>query len=353
MMAAMSTTSRRRFLQLSSWAVCGAALAACGAAAPRQASPAASSGATKPSGSASAKAGPRTLTVTSTVVAGSQSPIWMADALHAFSDRGLNVTLKTIAGDIATKALVAGETDVLLQSAAPIITADLNGGTDLVYVGGIFNHSQFALNVAPSVKSAADLKGKPIGSDRPGTTGEYQSKLLLAQLGLQPSDVSLLALGSAEIQLPALFSGQIVAATIGQPQTFQAEAKGYRALANTYKIPYQSIGPVISKGRMDELGPALVQFMDGVRAGIRAYNSQPDLAKKLLQERTKETDPDILQKTYDFYKTEAPFQEDLQPTLEGIKTIMDFLAGTTLPAAKSARPEQFVDTRLLAQLPKA
>jgi hypothetical protein len=94
--------------------------------------------------------------------------------------------------------------------------------------------------------------------------------------------------------------------------------------------------------------------MAGVLAGmqdaIRAFNSQPDLAKQVLQQTTKEPDQSILQQTYDFYRTQTPFQEDLRPTLEGLQSQLDFLS-LTVPEAAKVKAPQFVDSRILDTLP--
>jgi hypothetical protein len=150
-------------------------------------------------------------------------------------------------------------------------------------------------------------------------------------------------------------SGQIVAGQLSPPLCFQAEAKGYRSIANSYKVPYQSVGVAVRRSRLEELGPALVPFLQGYQAGIKAFNTQRDLAIKLMSQFTKETDAAILQRTYDFYRTDTGFQEDLQPTLEGLQSMLNFLGDPSLgnagvEAARTAKPDQFVDRRLLNQL---
>src|SRR5581483_10998802 len=144
-----------------------------------------------------------------------------------------------------------------------------------------------------------------------------------------------------------------MAAPLAPPNSFTVEAKGFYALTDLYKLPTQAGGPIVSKARLDELAPRLAPFLLGLRDGIRAFNTQRELAIKVLQEQTKQTDTDILQRTYDFYKTTTPFQEDLQPSLEGLKALLDFNAETVLPQAKNARPEQFVDLRVLEKLPRS
>jgi len=65
-------------------------------------------------------------------------------------------------------------------------------------------------------------------------------------------------------------------------------------------------------------------------------------------EFAKVTDPDVLKKNYEFYTKTAPFQKDMQPTLEGIQAMIDFLGDTTAPAAKGHKAAEFIDLRFLS-----
>ncbi|HEX6513757.1 MAG TPA: ABC transporter substrate-binding protein, partial [Chloroflexota bacterium] len=210
--------TRRAFLRTVLGATGALALAACGGA------PAAA-----PSGFSFGS-----LKLASTSLAGTQTPLWLAENLQAWTKRGLTVERSVVSSDVGTKTLLAREIDVLLQSPPAVVTANLNGGADLVYVASLFNHSQFALVVQPSIQSAADLKGKSLGTDLPGTTSDFQTRVLLSKLQLQPSDVSLVKLETTKGILASLLSGQIQAGTLGVPQPFMAEAKGFRLLANTF-----------------------------------------------------------------------------------------------------------------------
>jgi ABC-type nitrate/sulfonate/bicarbonate transport system substrate-binding protein len=291
------------------------------------------------------------LNVAYPVIGGTQTPLWLGAATGAYEAHGVTVNMQYAESSTTTRGLVAKTFDAVLQSAAPIITANVNGGQDLVYVASVLNHSQFALLVRSDIKSAEDLKGQPIGNDHPGTTTDFQTRVLLEQLGLQPSDVVIRELGGSDILIQALLTNQIAAAAMIPPQSFKAQAAGYTQLANTYSIPYQNVGVVVSRSRLDELAPALRGFVPAYREGILAFNSQPELAKQVLSQYSSETDPTILQQTYDFYRTQAPFQVDLRPTLEGIRSMINFLAATIVPNARDAQPEQFVDLRFLADIP--
>ena len=69
-----------------------------------------------------------------------------------------------------------------------------------------------------------------------------------------------------------------------------------------------------------------------------------------MDEYAKVGDPDVLRRTYEFYTKTAPFEPSMQPTIDGIKAMMDFLT-PTIPGMKDHKPEDFVDTRFFSSLP--
>jgi len=147
-----------------------------------------------------------------------------------------------------------------------------------------------------------------------------------------------------------MLSGQVQAGVVAPPQSFVVESKGFHLLQDIFSQPYQNTGLVVKRSRLDELASSLVPLLAGYRDGILAWNSQPDLAMQVQDQYAKVGDPDILRKTYDFYTKTAPFDPSLQPTVPGIKAMMDFLK-SSVPNVSNYTPEQFVDTRFLAQLP--
>ncbi|MBV8084089.1 MAG: ABC transporter substrate-binding protein, partial [Chloroflexi bacterium] len=200
------------------------------------------------------------------------------------------------------------------------------------------------------IKTAADLKGKVIGGDRPGTSGDYSVRQFLAQLQLQRGDVTVRELGGSDVAYPALTSNQIDAAPLIPPTTFQAEDKGYHVLADLYSAPNLSIAAIVSKARLAELGPRLKSYLMAYRQGILAFGQQRDVTLKVLRDYTKEADDAILTRTYDFFVKSTPFETSLRPDPAGIQSMLDFFADTGMPQAKNSKAAQFVDTSLLDQL---
>jgi ABC-type nitrate/sulfonate/bicarbonate transport system substrate-binding protein len=388
----MAAMNRRVFLRVSGLLALGGLLQACGSAAapassapaapPSSAAPAASkpavtsapasaaasakpaagasaagSASAKPAasaanGSAAAKPGTPKLNVTYGALVGSFLPLWMAKELGGFEKYGVSVEMQFVETNNAVAAMIAKQIDVMEVSAAPVITADTNGGTDLVMIASALNHPILALYAAPSITNAEQLKGKIMGSDKPGTPVDYAANVALSLLKLKPTDVQIRPFGPNQI-LPAMLTGQLPAGMLAPPETYEAEAKGFHVLQDIYSQPYQNVALVALKSRLDELSAGIKPLLAAYRDGIAAITAQPDLTKKVQGQYAKVTDPDILQKNQEFYTKTAPFQKDMQPTMEGIQAMIDFLGDSVTPKAKGRKAAEFVDTRFLSDLPKA
>jgi ABC-type nitrate/sulfonate/bicarbonate transport system substrate-binding protein len=321
---------------------------AASAAAAANAKPAASANA-KPAASGAAK--PTLNIAYGTNSSATFSPLWLADATHAFDNHGVNVKLNYILSAQSTAALLAKEIDVVAVSANAVLTADLTGQIDEVYIGSIFNTNTAVLFTKPAIKNAADLKGKIVGSDKAGTPTDFFVSLMLNNLGLKTTDVQLLRSGGAEITTPALIAGQIDAAASTPPITFALASQGYNQVADTYNDPYLAQGYVVLRSRLPELAPALKGFLLGIQDGIHVFNDQADLTKKVLTDYSKESDPTVIQKTYDFYKDpKHAFDDSLQVKDNTIQSMLDYLGGTTNPTAKNAKPQQFYDMSIVNAL---
>lgn len=368
--------NRRTFLQLMSLTVTGLA-AGCGGSASVSVAPSTAASASAATGSAAsstsaqgsgapsaaasaagsaqaaASGGVGTLKVSYGSPVGSFAALWMAKQIGGFERYGVSVDMSLIQTSAAVPALIAGGLDAMEVSAAPVITTDLNGNEDLVFIASALNHPILGLYAVSSITNAEQLKGQVIASDRPGTPVDYAARLALSLMGLKPSDVEIRPVGNSTAIQGALLSGQIKVGMAAPPSSFQLEAKGFHLLQDIYSKPYQNVGVVAKRSRLDELASRLRPFLAAYRDGVVAWNKQPDLAKKVLTQYGKVTDQSILDKTYDFYTKTAPFEPSLQPTIEGIQVMTDFLGQTNVPKAKGVKAQQFVDARFLNQLPKA
>ncbi len=281
---------------------------------------------------------------------GVMSPLWMAAESGAFRAQGLEVEMIFVEPSATMAALIAKEIDAIEQSAPAMIPAALAGG-DVTMIAGLLNRMIFSFHAQKDVKSASQLRNKIIGTDRLGTAQDYGTRMSFSLMGLKAeSGFQLLRIGNTAVLWVALQSGQIQAAALTPPQSFKADAAGYTRLVNTYDLPYQNIGVVVRKSDVEPRAEMWTKFLRSLKEGIQRWYDDPKLAKEVLSNYTKEKDPEMLQKTHDFFTKQAGFNRDLGLSDQGLQQILTFLGSTVLPGAKDAVPAQFYDTRILQRL---
>jgi ABC-type nitrate/sulfonate/bicarbonate transport system substrate-binding protein len=283
---------------------------------------------------------------------GVMAPLWMAAASGAFRAQGLEVEMVFVEPSATIAALIAKEVDAVEQSAPAMIPAVLAGG-DVTMIAGLLNRMIFSFHAQKDIQSAAQLRGKIIGTDRLGTAQDYGTRVALSLMGFKSeSGFQLLRIGNTAVLWVALQSGQIQGAALTPPPSFKADAAGYTRLVNTYDLPYQNIGVVVRKSDVEPRAEMWARFLRSLKEGIQRWYDDPKLAKEVLTKYTKEKDPEMLQKTHDFFTKQAGFTRDLALTDQGLQQILTFLGSTVLPGAKDATPAQFYDTRILQRLGK-
>ncbi|HET7008785.1 MAG TPA: hypothetical protein VFK65_25020, partial [Candidatus Binatia bacterium] len=91
-----------------------------------------------------------------------------------------------------------------------------------------------------------------------------------------------------------------------------------------------------------------------MRAYVRAMHrarSDKDGTVKTLAKYTTITDAEILNRAYDFYMTKV-LERAPYINMQGMQNALDDVA-RSVPAAKNAKPEQFVDLRFLDRIEKS
>jgi NitT/TauT family transport system substrate-binding protein len=273
--------------------------------------------------------------------------LWMAKEIGGFAKDGLDVEVISMSSSNAIPALIANELDAVQVSAAPVITASLRG-IDVVFIAGLLNTMIWDFYVRPEIKSVEQLKGKIVGTDRPATPVRYGTMVALKKLGLTTKDVQLFPLGSSPQIVAAFYAGQIAGGVGSPPASFQMERAGFRSMVSLLDVPYQNVGIVVRRSRIDELGSRLVPLLRSIRGGIERLYADKPFAMKVIGKYTKESDQDVLDRTYEFYK-KAGFRREMVTSEPGLQGMLDFLS-ETIPEAKTAKPAQFFDDRFVRQV---
>ena len=195
------------------------------------------------------------------------APVWMAKESGAIARENLDIEVLSMQSTSAIPALLANEIDVVEVSAAPVLTAALRG-IDVTFVAGLLNTMIWDFYVRPEIKSVEQLKGKIVGTDRPATPVAYGTLVALKKLGLTAKDVQLRPLGSSPQIVAAFYAGQIAGGVGSPPASFQMERSGFRSVVSLLDVPYQNVGLVVRRSRIDELSSRLTPLLRAVRQGI-------------------------------------------------------------------------------------
>jgi NitT/TauT family transport system substrate-binding protein len=295
-------------------------------------------------------AAPRPLRVAYLSNSVTMASLWMAKETGAIAREGLDIEILSMTASVAIPALIANEIDAVQVSGAPVLTASLRGH-DVVFVAGLLNTMIWNFYARPEISGIEALRGKTVGTDRPATPIAYGTLVALKKIGLTSKDIKLFPVGSSTYVFAALHAGQVMAGIASPPASFQLEKMGYRQLASLLDVPYQNVGIVIRRSRFDELRERLLPLLRALRTGIERYYDDKNFAIKVIAKYNKETDPDALDKSYEFYRR-AGFRRELVVSESGIQGILDFLS-ETIPEAKKAKPSQFFDDRLVKQINRA
>ena len=140
---------------------------------------------------------------------------------------------------------------------------------------------------------------------------------------------------------------------VSPPTQFLSEKIGFKELLSVTDMNYAYPNPAMAtSGEMIGRKLDLIdRFMRAYVRGVHRAITDREFTIKSLAKYTTVTDAVLLSKTYDFYVGKvverAPYMN-----MGGMQNAIDDLA-RTVPAAKTAKLEQFVDMRFLEKLEKS
>ena len=151
-------------------------------------------------------------------LAGDHAALYVAQDMALFRKYGLDVSLSYTAGAAQViQTMMAGENQIATAGGSGVVDADF-GGADLVAVAGMVNMPAFYIVVQPEIKSIQDLRGKPVGITRFGSSTDFTMRYILRKAGLDPDkDVPLLQLGGQPELAAAIEARRIFAAPMTPP----------------------------------------------------------------------------------------------------------------------------------------
>jgi NitT/TauT family transport system substrate-binding protein len=321
--------------------------AAGGAAAPAAAAPT-----TAPAAAAAPTAGPaRKLTVALSATSAVVAPLWVAVDEGLFRKYGLEVEIANFdGGSRAVPALVSHEAPIGVLNAGSVVVARLQG-TDVLWFAGLFDTYYFQIYSRPTIRAAADLRGKTVAASSARSASERAFIDILGDHGLELNrDFQITYVGSQGGRLAALQQGLVDATIIGPPYGLRAREAGFQELFDlvTSGIPFGHFVVAGSEGWMRQNPEATRGFLRGYLEGIALAKRDKELTKRAIGRYTQTEDPALLEESYVVGVPQIP---EIPWVREDI--VRGTIATSELPQARGVAPQQLYDNSLLQELETA
>ena len=285
-----------------------------------------------------------------TAITGIKAGLWVAEEAGIFEKYNIQPHLILItSGSKMVQAMLGG--DLPLAGAAGNAAVDASlAGADIVMIGALAKVPAFYIMALPEIKSVEDLRGKPVGVTRFGSSSDFTMRYLLRKAGMNPDrDVTMVQAGDLFAAATMLKTKAIVAAAFSSPLNLKAQEAGARQLMNMGKagIFFPHDAWMARRTFINANEDLIRRFMKGYSEGVAKLFNEPELAKKAIRRFTRASDPKVIDAVYQYaidYVEKIPYN-----TREGIVEILNQAAPRNAKA-KDAKPETFYDDRFVREL---
>lgn len=278
---------------------------------------------------------------------------YIAEEKGFFKKRELETRIVTFSRSNDLNALIGGDIQFDMTAPDKVIHGAL-GGYPVKMVMGTARGLNLALVVHPSIKSAADMKGKSVAIT--GFSGQPYTGLLLSlkELGMTKEQVVPLNIGGKAERFEALLSNRVPTAILDPPYTTLAAKEGYKLLVDlaTLDVPYLRNVVAVSERSLREDSRTVAKFVDALSEGTRFYRNKANkeesiriLAKYLRIPLDKNRT--MLDEGYETYRDmllNKPY-----PDPNAMKILLDIIAESN-PKAKSVNLASLIDASYVERL---
>lgn len=293
---------------------------------------------------------PKRIRLAFSALAYANPPFWIAHELKLFEKYGLDSELIYVGGSRPIQAMLGGSIDVSQVGGAAAVAA-VAQGAEVAILGTVFNRLTFAIHASPQIKQISDLKGKIVAAGAIGGNSYFAGLLFVSKMGWVPNrDVGLMAAGGSPEVLAGLVQGKFQAGVMTPPTSTLATRMGYREIFDLASLdfPFPVISIVSTRKYIDTNPDTISNILRATADAIYLYKTRPDLTLPVVAKymRVPKDDPALAQSQESLGKH---MNQNLAPSLEGIKFVLDFLAEQR-PALKQRNPADFVDLKFVRKL---
>jgi len=278
--------------------------------------------------------------------------IHVADARGFFRDEGLENETVVISGPLATAALLSGDVD-FSGGGGSGMRAALKGAP----VKGVYFQSEkvtFYLVADPSIKSAADLKGKRIAVGSPGDSQDRMMTMFAERGGVASREMIRISMGSdTNTRITAIKSGAAHAAIVDPGGLVFAQKEGLVSLGfmgDLFPMPFQ--GFVTTDKKIRENPAQIKRWLKAAIRGLMFLRDRPEEAvesgmKKLQLGKTSKAM--IVEGTKNYVRA-LPQGVPGLPSAEGVKNFLEYDIKIPLGIKEDIAPERLLHLQLVKEV---
>jgi ABC-type nitrate/sulfonate/bicarbonate transport system substrate-binding protein len=279
--------------------------------------------------------------------------LWMARDLGIFEKHGLDIKLVYISGGpTSLQALLAGNVAVVTAGGQATIAAAAKGAPLVIF--GNSHYVPYVLVAGPSITKTESLRGKIIGSSRPGAAADFITRLLLMKLNLDPnSQVTIRYTGlSVSRDRVRLVVQGMIDATLTVPEDvldFQLKGFKFNVLADSVEMGAVSTEDFTASNEFIKGRPSIAAaFLKGVSEAVWLARQNKTLVHQFYRRYLNLEDSRVVESMYKAYVHKA-YPKKPYPRLDAIETYIENLRPTT-PELMGRKTEDFVNTDILKSL---
>jgi len=288
---------------------------------------------------------PKKIRLAFSALAYANPPFWIAHDLKLFEKYGLESEIVYVGGSRPIQAMLGGSIDVSQVGGAAAVAAAAQGA-EISIVGTVFSRLTFAIHVNPQIKQISDLKGKVLAAGSIGGNSYFAGLVFAKNFGwMAGRDIGIVTAGGSPEVLAGLLQGKYQAGVLTPPTSTAAAKMGYREIFDLASLdfPFPVISVVSTRRYIDGNPDVILNILRATSEAIYLYKTRPELTLPVVARfmRLPKDDPALLQSQQTVGQL---LNQNLQPSLEGIRFVLDFLAEKQ-PALKTKNPADFVDLR--------
>ena len=282
---------------------------------------------------------------------GAYTPLWIAIDEGLGRKNGLDLEAVYAGRARPHQLLLSGDAQYVVSTGTGVVSSYAAGQKDLVIIASFLNVTGSSLFTKPQITKSSELRGKVVGSGRPGSITDVMLHYVLKKkLNLDPArDVKVVPLGDGPSILPALEKGVVDGTVLTTPTRLMAKTMGFREMLDFDElgIPYPYVGVSTLKANVKKNPEMTIRFLRTLTEGIQIFKTNRETSMTVMKKYLRGASDDILAETYRYFS--AKIQKTPYPSADAIRIALDMMSDQ-FPQAKTVDPNEVIDTSFVKQV---